>query len=59
MPGSVLGCIDISLVDDNIPGEPDKDFTVILSTADSNIILGNNQQTVTITDDDGILHAFI
>ena len=58
MAGSVISCINISIVDDNIPGEQDKSFIVTISATDPDVILRNDKQTVTITDDDGSLHTF-
>ena len=46
------GCIDITDVIDTFMLEEDESFTVALTTTNSNVALGNDVTTVTITTDD-------
>ena len=45
-------CIDITDVIDTFMLEEDESFTVALTTTNSNVALGNDVTTVTITNDD-------
>ena len=45
-------CVHISIINDTAL-EGDQTFTLSLSTTDSNVLLGTNLTTVTITDNDG------
>ena len=42
-------CIDVSITEDEVL-EGDQTFTVILTTSDPNVLLGNNETTVIIMD---------
>ncbi len=47
-----IRCVDISILDDNAL-EGDQTFTVILSTSDPNVLLGNDVAIIIIRDNDG------
>lgn len=51
--GSLLECENISINNDTIL-EDDEQFTVALTTLDSDVTVRPNTATVTIIDDDGI-----
>lgn len=46
------GCIDITDIIDTFMLEEDESFTVALTTTNSNVALGNDVTTVTITNAD-------
>ena len=59
-------CINITITDDNIL-EAAETFSIVLSTSEAHVMLGNSVTFITITDDDGkygfhktnITHSFI
>ena len=52
-PGQSTVDITIPIVDDTIPQEPDRDFTVMVVPGPSIITLPDTDATVTVFDDDG------
>ena len=51
-PGETTADVNITIVDDNIM-EGTEMFSATLTTADSNVMIGDGTATVTILDDDG------
>ena len=48
----VMQCINVSITDDSV-FEESETFTVTVTTANPRVTLGNNDTTVTITDNEG------
>ncbi len=49
---SAVQCVDISILEDDAL-EGNQTFTVTLTTPDLDVMLGNDMNTITITDNDG------
>ena len=50
-----MQCVNVSIIDDNDALEGDETFTVTLATRDSDVMIGNNQTVITISDNEGII----
>ena len=50
--GDVMRCINVSITDDSV-FEESETFTVTVTTTSPRVTLGNNDTTVTITDNEG------
>ena len=46
-------CVDVTILDDIIVDNANVTFTVMLTTEDPNVVLGNNKTTIIITDGPG------
>ena len=49
---NAMQCLDVTITDDTAL-EDTETFTVTLTTADTVVMLGNNETTVSITDNEG------
>ena len=46
-------CLSVNLIDDTNAMERDKTFSVVLSTSDPDVTLGNSMTIISILEDDG------
>ena len=46
-------CLSITILDDSLFESDEEDFSLILTTPDPNVILGNNETIITIMDNNG------
>lgn len=51
-PPDIIGCTDVTLINDNIR-EGEENFSVTISSSDDAVLLGLSAAVVTIEDDDG------
>ena len=50
--GSTRATINVQITDDNVI-ESEEDFTAVLSSSESNVMIGENTTTVSVLDNDG------
>ena len=53
--GSTRTTVNVQIIDDNVV-ESEEDFTAVLSSSESNVMIGENTATVSVLDNDGLLH---
>ena len=53
--GSTRATVNVQITDDNVV-ESEEDFTAVLSSSESNVMIGENTATVSVLDNDGSLH---
>ena len=50
--GSTRATVNVQITDDNVV-ESEEDFTAVLSSSESNVMIGENTATVSVLDNDG------
>ena len=50
--GSTRATVNVQITDDNVI-ESEEDFTAVLSSSESNVMIGENTATVSVLDNDG------